>query len=412
MKSLILVLSFALTAMLSLSAQGNIPQPTHEIAKIAPDPFSIPELNSEGFYYYNGNGDRYEEKFNRWNGTSWDLSARTYHTLNASGQPILTLQRIWDANTAMLVDNYRTTIGYEPNGFQNFSKRERWDMNQGVWKTEQIDITTYTSNDKVQEGVSQYFTDGIQSGGYRYFYSYDGLNRISQQLTQYWDNGIWINNTISDYTYAGADENNYVALFRNWDAGSLSWAAVYSRNTQTGTSLQKISLSEVFDGANWVPSTRYTYNYNNDGQEISYFSEDWDETVSFWKTTFKVDYSYNADQSDKDVFVYTRDGATDIFYLWIVVNYDYGSYQVSTNTPSLQSNLSISPNPTSDFVQVSLEGKGMSTLSLLDIHGKVVVSSTTASNTAQLSLIGQPAGIYLLRVEQNGAVKMLPVVKQ
>ena len=126
MKSFILTFSLALTAILSTSAQSNIPQPTHQLIYIAADAFSLPLLVGEEFYYYNGNGDKYEEKFNRWDGTNWNLEGRTFYTLNSDGKPTSILTRSWDTATSMLVDNNRTTRQYNANGLLSINKKELW----------------------------------------------------------------------------------------------------------------------------------------------------------------------------------------------------------------------------------------------------------------------------------------------
>jgi hypothetical protein len=59
-----------------------------------------------------------------------------------------------------------------------------------------------------------------------------------------------------------------------------------------------------------------------------------------------------------------------------------------------------------------MEGNGMTNITLLDLYGKVIVRNTSTSNIVRISLIGQPAGTYLLRVEQGGAIKVLPVLKK
>ena len=73
--------------------------------------------------------------------------------------------------------------------------------------------------------------------------------------------------------------------------------------------------------------------------------------------------------------------------------------------------MSLSPNPTTDFIQVKLDGDEVSNITLLDLRGNVIARTKTDARSAQLSLVGQPAGPYILRVEQGAKVKVLPVIK-
>ncbi len=470
MKAQLLACCIILSAVFTISAQGNIPQPTHALSYIAEDALSLPSLALESFSYYNGNGDLYEEKWNNWDGANWNLAFRKYFTLNASGQPTLILERSWDAATSTLVDSYRATKGYNANGLQNFNKEERWNSTTGVWDTESFELINFGNNDLELEHTNQEYDNGVQTSGSRILNTYDAADRLSEVVNQKWDAGVWTNdskisNTYdatdrlsevigqiwdagawknsskSNYSYPGADENNFQVLGRLWDETNSNWGPQNTRLTQTATPLSTSGLFDFFDGVNWVPNTKYTITYNNngqtlirssenwdansatwmpfsvtthtytnDGQELSYSEAAWDFSGSFLSLNFKLERSFNADQSLHEVKLYKRESG--LLFLWIVSDFDYGNYPVSTYTPSPQTNLSISPNPTSDFMQVQLGGKGTSNLTLFDLHGKVVASTTTTSNSAQISLIGQPAGTYFLRVEQGGVMKVLPVVKK
>jgi hypothetical protein len=411
MKLLTLSFTLVFATIFSLSAQVNIPQPTHTVFKTAENPSATLENFAENFSYYDNNGNTYQTQSNNWEAGAWVLANREYYTLNAQGMKTEILRRDWDLATSTLVDAYRFTFGYHPNGQENYRKEESWNTANGLWETQQITATTFASNDKPQEITNEYYTDGLVTFGLRDIYSYDGTDRISEIINQTLDNSIWTNSEITDYVYNGPDEDFEESHSRLWDVITASWGDVVDQEKQSVTDTQRIILTEIRDSTTFIPSSRTTIDYDVNGQATDYLFEDWNDSTATWKVNRKLEYTFNNDLSISQFKFYITDFETDIFYLSLVSDSDYGIYSVSTKTPALQAKVSILPNPTADFVRVNVEGDGISNITLLDLRGNVLVRTTTAANTANLSLARQPAGVYLLRIEQNGAVKVLPVTK-
>ncbi|MBI3138841.1 MAG: T9SS type A sorting domain-containing protein [Sphingobacteriales bacterium] len=76
--------------------------------------------------------------------------------------------------------------------------------------------------------------------------------------------------------------------------------------------------------------------------------------------------------------------------------------------------ISVFPNPVvSGSLTVNLPGiKGQADLRLFDVFGKMVVRQTASSVNTQLEMSKLPAGIYLLKVLNNGKEQSLKVVKE
>ncbi len=411
MKLLIFSLSLVLATIFSLSAQVNIPQPTHSVFKIAESPSAMLENFAEQFYYFDNNGNIYQTKSNTWEADTWVLNSREYVTLSAQGVTTEILIRNWDQTTSTLVDASRTTFGYHPNGQENYQKSELWNTATGLWETESITATTFASNDKPQELTYEYYSGVVVIYGTRDFFTYDGTDRISETISQTWVDNMWTNSERTDYVYIGPDEDFDESHLRQWDLITSSWGDVVEQEKQTVTNNQRIVLTEIRDSTTFVPSARNTINYDVNGQETEYIFEGWNDSTSTWTLDRKSEYTYNNDLSISQFKFYLTDFDTDIYYLYLVADFDYGIYPVSTKTPSLQAKVSISPNPTADFVRVNVEGGGISNITLLDVRGNVLARTATAANTANLSLASQPAGVYFLRIEQDGVVKVLPVTK-
>ncbi len=412
MKSLLLAFSFIISAVLSLSAQGNIPQFTHSVTQLVLSPGGALTNVDEIFNYYDSNDHLYQSKANAWDGTGWLLNNRAYYTLNAQGLPTQILYKAWDGATSTLTDSSRVTIGYDGNGQQNFRKEETRNTATNQWVVTFVATSTFTPSNKLLESANEYYDAGTVLYGFRNQYLYDSQDRVSTEIYQNWYNGNWENQLKTDFEYAGNDADYSISTERFWAGDSNDWGVINFRTTQTVTTAQRELVNEYFNGSDWQLNVRTTFKYNPDGQVGIYTVDGWDDATSGWITSSRYYYVYNNDLSIAQLKFYLKENASNNLYLHGVIDYDYNAYLVPTKAPELQAKLSIFPNPTADFIQVAFETNAMSNLSLLDLHGKVVASTTTASNSAQLSLREQPAGTYLLRVEQGGALQVLPVVKR
>ncbi|MBC7776514.1 MAG: T9SS type A sorting domain-containing protein [Phycisphaerae bacterium] len=410
MKSLILTFSLAVELIFSLSAQVNIPQPTHLIVQIAPAPGMPFTKDKEEFYYLDNNGNPYQSKTNTWDGSNWMFSTRGYYTLNAEGKPTEILERKWDMASSTLIDSKRTTIAYETDGQENYRKIETWNTSLNVWEPGIIQTTSFTPDNKVLEFTYESFNAGMQLFGSRETYTYSG-GQISELVGQIWENGIWSNRNKSDFVYNGSDGEYDTILTRNWDEADSSWAEVNFRRTQTVTDTQTVVISEYLLGGVWMPTNLIRTKYDSNKQILEKSQESWEATSMVWIVQFRDEYAYNADQSILQFKVSFRDNNVGILHLFIVVDYDYGSYPVSTVGLAREAKMSISPNPAADFVDIQMEGNETSKISLFDMRGNMVAQTSTAANIAHLLLANLDAGTYFLRVEQGAAIKVLSVVK-
>jgi hypothetical protein len=90
----------------------------------------------------------------------------------------------------------------------------------------------------------------------------------------------------------------------------------------------------------------------------------------------------------------------------------YVSFPISVNETNHLDNISIIPNPTQDWITVSLEKAKTGVLSIRNYLGQLVMKQEF-NNTKELNIsLDGPAGIYFLQVESDGQVITKKVVKQ
>jgi hypothetical protein len=182
---------------------------------------------------------------------------------------------------------------------------------------------------------------------------YDDMNRELEMVFQMWDfeESIWMN----DFRFTQA--------FDDWDT----------------------ILEERFyfwDGGGWLidGGTNYlnTYDDNNNlaEQEVSYYDE-----ISGWEPSIRYTWSYN------DVS--------------------------STGTAPMAQAWQIFPNPAVSTLGIMGQGQVLRYFEVYDITGKMVLQGQpSAAEMHQISIVGWPTGVYLLRMHTDAGILVKKFVKE
>jgi hypothetical protein len=75
-------------------------------------------------------------------------------------------------------------------------------------------------------------------------------------------------------------------------------------------------------------------------------------------------------------------------------------------------NASVYPNPTNGEFTIELKNSLTKTIELMDITGKLVLSTTTYEDVTQLNMSDLSNGIYLLKIKSENSIEIIKVVKQ
>ena len=88
-----------------------------------------------------------------------------------------------------------------------------------------------------------------------------------------------------------------------------------------------------------------------------------------------------------------------------------GSCDYTANLDELSQNFSMYPNPTKGDLTIQWNGVDQATLTVFDIHGKMVISTQAVENNMTLSLNQCENGVYLVQVESNHAKVIRRIIK-
>ena len=82
-----------------------------------------------------------------------------------------------------------------------------------------------------------------------------------------------------------------------------------------------------------------------------------------------------------------------------------------TSVEELTAEIAIYPNPTSNVINIAAEGLNVERVELANVDGQIVSSEEVASNMITVSLEGQPAGMYFVRIYTANEVIVRKVTK-
>jgi hypothetical protein len=88
-----------------------------------------------------------------------------------------------------------------------------------------------------------------------------------------------------------------------------------------------------------------------------------------------------------------------------------GSCDFTANLNELSQHFSMYPNPTKGDLTIQWDGVDQATLTVFDIHGKIVISTHAVENNMTLSLNQCENGVYLVQVESNHAKVIQRIIK-
>jgi hypothetical protein len=91
-------------------------------------------------------------------------------------------------------------------------------------------------------------------------------------------------------------------------------------------------------------------------------------------------------------------------------------FEISTtlgvNETTINLELSVYPNPTTDLLTLKVEKIENLHYQLIDLQGKLIESKTVSSNSSKISLENQPTAIYFLKVTKNNQlIKTFKIIK-
>jgi len=275
----------------------------------------------------------------------------------------------------------------------------------------------------------------ILSRSWRYTYTYDNTNNVSQWISNDWVSNFWVNYCKAVYTY---NTNNKISQILGYDyfATTLAWIPSW-KETYTYTQQQNISQWIIYDWNTtsniWVNSWKADYNYLTNNKDDSYVYSNWNTANAQWEEYEKGEYSYGLGNNvieltiservnnlwtitSREVFTDdTKSTSTSrIAYKWDSQNlmwifswknvYYWNNTTNSISDINTDNNVSVYPNPCTEFVNIKINSSNseFKDVELFNAIGQKIsidnLIEFNSENTFKIDLTGIIAGVYFLRI--------------
>jgi hypothetical protein len=363
------------------------------------------------------------------------------------------------ASAGMWVFTFKGTSSYDANGNTLSTAWFDWDVDAMAWIGSVQYVYTYDEDENRTSYAFLYWnSDSSRWENWQIdVYSYDGSGNHVRTVSSNWDliNQKWVEMTKSDYTFNGdgyrlsTDTYNKDILTDEW---MLSYSEVRTYNAMNYlTSSMTSSWNE--DSAKMIVQSKQERTYNANGDMTSNVYYGWDYFLNMLTGYSRTDYTRDDDGNvltsteflwDAILYDWLPDSRLEYtydygftgfdllapFYMWAMITsyieysyqapemkssedwvrideyiYHWSDLEVSGLDDVLKGELSIYPNPATDYIQVEGDpGAHMSRILMYDVSGKIILNQVL-DRGGRIPVGHLSQGIYVVRLVQGSKVK-------
>ena len=367
------------------------------------------EKTEKVLYIYDHKGNLLNEAYSEWDDMAqkWVLQYKSNYVYSATNTLIGYSYEEWNTNTMQWDNDFKVESVVNSKGNRTHTNNFDWDGS--MW--ERTSSTTYT---------------------------YDSKDRIEQTIDSFKSNSSsdWYAQSRTNFKYDASDNNTERESF--WfDQGTNQYMKEYLvTNTFDSKGNLTLELEQEYDPNNsqYDSSNQSVYGYDANGNPTNEHYIDWDDFANAWDSFAWYAYTYDLSKMldpyllKIDIFVpdFTDkivNQPIDQYYYENDVSgnwdkQDREQYYFSTKTfVGLQpintlSSLTIYPNPAQSFFHIQgLENNAIANVSISTLSGNTVYKNEVNSNDA-ISTSNLSAGVYVVKIESNGAQYMSKLVIQ
>lgn len=356
------------------------------------------------------------------------MTSKLVSTFDANGN-IISQTTIGTSDGINFYSWYR--VLYTQDGAGNFTSIIEQDWTGSVWENYSKKTYSYNSNHQILEKSIYYWqystSEWIKSD--RLIATYEGSN-ISSLISQYNDGGEWTNNFRSTNIYSSGNHIEHIGEY--WNAGD--WKKSH-KILNTHNSQNRLIKEEIlyWNSTQYDPEYLTQWEYNEAGHVSALIEHNWDGAE--WKSSYRTDLEYSNGEISRTSESYWNGAEFENDHRLNYLRNGYGQPTVisgeewdgtqwkestwtfttkfyyeefddaSTGLSSAihKENVSLFPNPTSEYVNVNLNGQILHHIKIIDTTGKVVFETQPNFSATEFRIpVGHlKNGVYILNVNGN-----------
>lgn len=365
-------------------------------------------------YTYNADGKRLYYAMFKWESKSWVGKTKHNYDYDVLGNQTLDIVCDWNFEDSIWVNYSKIEAEFDDLSTQLSVSSYSWNLSTNEWsaiekyKTESIyntaGLPTTTTKLRWNKAVD------VWGNVSRNASTYDKSGNLLTAVIMYWNNtdNSWENSIKSKFAYDKYDNETSSARYE-WNSSKKSWDIIYEyqHTYDTEGNVTMFAHYETNSGVRLGVEKR-EMTYDSKGVCLEVVSYKWNISTHIWLFA----YRYNASSAGTDELYQYTSQWDDIDQVWknISIGYYYSDITDVEERGSVQTEIVLYPNPTTDEFQV-INIYDKSQLSIYSIEGKLLVSKVVAANE-KISLGNYQSGIYFVKIESEGDVKTIEVVKR
>jgi hypothetical protein len=349
-----------------------------------------------------------------YDGTSLVLDWKELINYDANQRIIFRSTSSWSDTQNNWINEGRSNTTYQPNTIEHIY--EEWDQNTSVWNKTLKEVQTENSNHQIIQQIN--YSWNAQSSSWtessKLIFSYNTNNDIDTIITYAW-NTLWENDSKEVYLYNSSNNNTKTIIYKwvnnTWQYKEKTNSKFDSNNMFTSV----VNENYVSSNNSWEYSDS-TF-YSNQGDDIDFY-ETYDWGGIAWEKSEKDDLFHNTSYSYSDLLLpieYQEDDEIAKYFTHMITkldiyeedggnwesdmtaNFFYASITINSLENNKQENLSIYPNPATDFITIANKSNKLLNIYIFDISGKKVIQqSFNSSKKVDLSKL--ESGVYFIQL--------------
>lgn len=393
-------------------------------------------LSAKTEFKYNAAGNVTQEIYYSWDKSSgkWIGDWKSENLWNAQGKQYQTIDSEWDVDAKKWVNIYKAETSYNTNGQVTTELSSDWDLTSEKWQNNWKTEYSYNGDGNKTQQISSMFDDEMNQWevSTKYEYSYNSAGKVNQETRYYSDGGSeYLMFSKSDHTYNADGSLKQIVTYTSdfmggWKLSSRS-EFVYD---SSGNLTRETSYASNQQSSELVATWRNEYVYDSNGNMYQEFDYEWDMASNKWFVDWKTEYSFNNSYSYDELLLpysdiqkyfmhmitsnihYEPDEDTGELIVTGKMKAYYSPVNISGINDISEHELSVFPNPASDFVMIGTGDLNQVVLvELFDIEGNKVISRYQSGNE-KIYVNQLNSGIYICRVHFNDQIISSKMVKK
>ncbi|HSD13092.1 MAG TPA: T9SS type A sorting domain-containing protein [Flavobacterium sp.] len=336
----------------------------------------------------------YSTLFEEWVNSNWGKSYQTIYTYNGANHLILISGYLWITPPGEWQNESQTIHTNNPDGTVYQGVIQVWHAETSTWLNLIRSTYTYNASQKVLTTTTELATDTWRNSTLE-TNTYDGSGYLIYYLSQNWDNiSSWKNALQTTYTNNPSGNVNQ-SITQEWSP-SETWVNK-ERRTYTYTAANKVltQISENWNGSAWVNSYKITDTYN--GAELSTVT-----LYQIWNGSVWVDNIRSLVTYDGSNNIYQSVNQKWITNAWVNESRMTFGYTLGTEDFSLEKNLLLYPNPSSEKITVKTnQYQDNPTYFITDQTGRLIKKGQLNDMETTIDISQMTRGLYFFRIDDN-----------